>query len=455
MGHVVLAAPGIEHFHLVERLVRELAARRHGVTLLCLEPVDHTFWTCQGLPAALVLRSRPMAMRAPLCELAAADCLLQRHRPTGRPLQAAVRRLGAWLPGVVRFFETARPDLLLLHQERTAAQRLLHFVAREHGVRTVWTGRGLLPHTMQIDEEGLDGDSRTARRSAWDFRRLDSDDAFLSAALAAVVGRTLPPSLARRMLRVPPLFARLRDAVRSLATGHRYGFLAAIDAWHRGAAPPAPTAPGEANLPGRPFVAVLLQRDDDERLLLDAAAPPDPAMLTRAVRAAVRRIDPQMPVVAVLPPGGLRSRELTALYPLHDLMLERAAAAIDACLCASAVVTVNCARAATALLAHTPVVHLGRAIYGVPGIATRARLDALPQALDQALGEQQPELQKRFLTWVLRHGHLWCSTEHPDHNGLSGLVAEIERRMAIRGPYGRRLHYRPGPAWPLASDEPR
>ena len=123
------------------------------------------------------------------------------------------------------------------------------------------------------------------------------------------------------------------------------------------------------------------------------------------------------------------------------------------CLTAAAVVTINAPTAAVALLANTPVLHLGTTPYGLPGIALRTQLDSLSQSLAAALNadarSQQQQLQRRFLTWMLSHGHVWCSPGQPDHNGLNGLILETERRLAERGPFATSLQYRTGPAWPL------
>jgi hypothetical protein len=181
-------------------------------------------------------------------------------------------------------------------------------------------------------------------------------------------------------------------------------------------------------------------------------APPTPAALTFAARAAVQQIERGMPVVAVLPQGGLLGRQIAPLRRLAGVRLEVRAAAIQACIAASVVFTVNDEAAATALLSDTPVVHFGRALYGIPGVATRANLDTLSAKVREALTEDQPELRRRVLGWTLAHGHVWCSVDHPDHNGLSGLILQIERRVSRRSLIGGRLRYRAGPAWPLTAE---
>ncbi|MGE3172412.1 MAG: hypothetical protein AB7O97_07270 [Planctomycetota bacterium] len=451
MGHIAFGAPGLDRFHLVERLARELVTRGHRVTVLCVDPGDFAFWSAQGLAATWIAPGAPIADRTPWAEFAELDCRRAGHAPSPGRVRAATLRLRRLLPNLLRCFETDPPDLLLLHQRRTGAHALLQFVARECGTRTLWTGCGLLPHTMQLDDEGLDGDARVGRRSAWDFRGLDADPEFLTAALAGVVGRNVPPALSRRAVRMPPWWARLRAALVGRGEGSGRSVLDAFTAcWQ--AVPPQPAPPRTVELPPGPFVAVLLQTDDDDRLRLDAVAPPTPATLVAAARDAAHALDRTMRVVAVLPPRGLLARDLAPLRRLAGVTLELDEAAIEACVAATAVVTVNAPQATVALLADTPVVHLGRAPYGMPGVATRATVDTLAAALPQALGDDQPELRRRFLGWLLSHGHVWCSAEQPDHNGLCGLILQIERRLPRAVPVGGQLHYRAGPAWPLTAE---
>ena len=76
MSHVVFAAPSIRRYHLLERFARELTARGHRVTVLCVDPVDFTFWSTQGLATTRVRAEAPGTTRAPLTELAENDCQL-------------------------------------------------------------------------------------------------------------------------------------------------------------------------------------------------------------------------------------------------------------------------------------------------------------------------------------------------------------------------------------------
>src|SRR5262245_52142236 len=139
MGHIVFAAPGIDRFHLLERLARELQSRGHRLTVLCTDPVAFTFWSTQGLSAALAAPSPPQPLHAPLRELAEVDGRRCDARRRSRALARTERRLARLLPSLLRWFDSEAPDLVLLHQTRTSAHALVHYLARECGSRVLWT----------------------------------------------------------------------------------------------------------------------------------------------------------------------------------------------------------------------------------------------------------------------------------------------------------------------------
>jgi hypothetical protein len=181
MGHVVLGAPPVARYHLHERLLRALRQRGHRVSLLPLAPAEATFWRHQGeylarLPAN---GARQTVANWPFDDLAPA----RRH---GRRRRFADRAaaLAAWLGA-------ERPDLMVLHQRRDDDAALLHFAARAHGCRTLWFGDGLLPHTLQCDERGLDGDAAAATRRGDDFRVVRPDRELLAACLTHALAQAV------------------------------------------------------------------------------------------------------------------------------------------------------------------------------------------------------------------------------------------------------------------------
>ncbi len=459
MGSIAFAAPGIDRYHLHERLARELQAHGHVVTALCVDPVAHTFWRHQPMDCAFVAEGRDDAMQAPLDEFAQREC--QRLGPPPSPRAARRRhrrcrqRLARLLPNLLRWFEAERPGLLLLHQQRTAAHALLQFVARETGTRVLWTGVGLLPHTLQVDETGLDGDAAAIRRHAGDYRVVRNEPALLAACLAHALARATPSALTRREVQRPPLHARFADLVPAFRRHGARGAAWALRGW-RQALPDGPDPLEPAfTLPAQPFTTVLLQDPDDDRVRLDAHAPPSQRELILAAATATAGLDRRLALVVVLPPRGLdhcARRDLTTPVALHFAPAHAAAAAAAA---GVAVCTINHPLASVALLAGTPVVHTGRALYGLPGAATPTTTADLAAALARALARDHATLRQRFLSWLFGHGHVWCSATSPDHNGLAGLVQTIAARLDSRRAVGLRLRYRPGPAWPLALDPPR
>lgn len=441
MGSIAMGAPGIGRFHLHERLWRALRQRGHDVTLLCLDPAAHTFWRHQLGPVELPPAAAAAAAGA---RDAALDDLARRFAPGRR----SVRRLRRLLPRLDAWFAARRPELLLLHQDRTADTALLQYVARAHGCRVLWTGDGLLPHTLQLDDTGLDGDASYCRRAASEFRVVRAEPALLESCLAAALARTTPVALPRRHPVVPPLGERLVTAGSLLLRGGPGPAFASLGAWR--AALPAldPPATVDWAAPDRPFVAVLLQPPDDPRLRLDATDPPTAKALVHAAAAATAALDAKLAVIAIAPDG----RSVPGALRRSGLAVTGSAAAPAVLATATAVVTVNHPLACVALLAGTPVVHLGRSLYGVRGVATPATLAELPAALATAVARDHPTLRARFLSWVLRHGHVWCSATCPDHNGVLGLVQALEARLQLPSGAHRALHYRTGPAWPLASE---
>jgi len=453
MGLVAFGAPGIDRYHLHERLQRELRSRGHAVAWLALDEAEATFFCHQGAACSPIAGERPDGALAPLDEIAQVEYarlgLAEGGRRHRRCRAASCKRLARWLPGLCRWFDRQRPDLVLLHQRRTAEQALVQFVARQCGTRVLWTGDGLLPHTQQCDERGLDGDALASHRAAIEFRDARAGPGLLQACLANLLARVEPSALSRAEVRQPVLGDRLRGAAAALLRGRPAAARTALIGWRQALAP-EPQRRAPFTLPHRPFVAVLLQDRDDPRVRLDAPLAPAPGPLAAAARAAADALDPALGLAVVLPAAGLARSDRHTLAAVPRAMLLPACAAPEAAATALTTVTISHPLAAAALLSGTPVVHFGRALYGLPGVTQHARVDELAAALGRAVAADEPTLRERFLSWLFTQAHLWCSPTHPDHNGLCGLVQAIEVRLGPRA--GPRPPYRVGPAWPLAAE---
>lgn len=444
MGHIVFAAPSISRFNLHHRLRRDLLRRGHRVSILCTDRCRFTFWRQQVSDVDLVEASRQKQ-----CPTAMLELIEQVQAPDER------RQLLGLAPAISDWFERDQPDLVLLHDERSVAAACMQFAARVVGSKVLWTGQGLLPHTMQVDERGLDADASCRRWRAKDFSVVAPDKALLNAALTHALAGGEPLALPRATVQVPLLSRRLADTLSYLLRGrlktartalHGWRASFAIDQLEAMAAPPPDLKP--------PFVAVLLQHAKDPRVVLDATSPPNARTLLQHALLAADTMGSDTQVVAVLPGNAIESQlGAQALAGKHSHRI-RIAAPNNAALLAStaaATITINHPAATVALLAGTPVIHLGRAIYGLRGVTTTATLEGLPEAIAASQKIDRKALRQRFLTWILQHGHVWCSATAPNHNGMLGLVQAVERRLqSDQESNTRPLPYRPGPTWPLA-----
>ncbi len=459
MGHVVFGFPRIEHFHLYSRVLRRLSEREHKVTVLTPDPVAVEFFHAQDMRVVDIQPTRPrpketLVSSTPLDEFARIDCMLRGlSMPTQQQIRSARRPLERVLNGLSLLFEIEPPDLIHMHQGRSGMHRLLHFLARGHGAPVLHTGDGLFPNTMQWDAEGIDGDASFVRHTAQDYRRQAHDEVFLAAALSAWLARAHPPPLGRFGVKRPGLLMRLKACAQAAARRQWRGALGALDAWQSALAPALPRRQDRPALPKGPYVAVLLQSPRSPRLLLDAPGLLRHAHLIQVARDATRCIGDGISTVAVLPQdlGHGPGAPVPGLGDdLRDLVFLPASAASLAVSTAMAVVTINHPLGLCAILAGTPVLHLGRTPYGVRGVAQRSSLDLLAEDLGSALERDNPSLRGRFLTRMLKNHHLWCAVQHPDTNGIGGLVLRMEQMMARRPTNPVPIHYRAGPVWPLS-----
>lgn len=437
MSHVVFAAPGIDAFGLHDRLAEALRQRCHTTSTLCLDAGEHAFWRAQGTDAVLLREGAGATGDWLPLEEFLADPTSGRSRTRRWLLRCA--------PAVERWLERTAPDLLWLHTRRDPAQRLLHFLARRHSVRVLWTGPGLLPHTLQRDERGLDGDAAASQRPALDYRVVTQEPALLQACLAHALAGAEPFALPARPIVDLPWRERVTAASQVFVDRGPRAAWQSLGAWGHAARPqPTPAAPPPRFEPPRtPFVVVLLQADDAPQRRYDGDGIAT-AELVERTRQAAAAVDPQLAVVVVAAHGARVPR-------VRDLVVADERSTAELTSVAAAIVTDNHPAAAIGLLAGTPVVHLGRALYGLPGVTWRCRPDELAPTLAKALRRDHPTLRARFLTWLFGHGHVWCSPTRPDHNGVLGLVQTIEARLSVPADQAP-LRYRRGPAWPLCSN---
>lgn len=453
MGHILLAAPPIERFHLHEQVSRRLLRRGHRVTLLCTDPVTQRCYDVHGMPARLLAQARrPDPSDLPTQELAARDLRLTgQGRPDFRRLLRRYRaRLDHAAPTLVRHFETELPDLVVTFQGRSGLHRLIDAAAQRFGCPTTHLGDGLLPGTMQHDPRGIDGDSSIATRPAAYYRSGSTDRGLCEASLAAVLGEFDSPPTARRFVHPPDFLDGIACLASARSPAAARWALSRLRAWRsESERPVVKPEPNLFGLPANPFVAVLLQGPRDPRVLLDTQhGGPHALELCRSVRRATQAIDPSLGVVAItspdLDPGVIES------IRADGVRVRPAQAAPAAIATAAAVVTVNHPLAMIGLLADTPVLHLGSALYDLPGITRRTALERLRADLETAVhAAPHAGLRLRFASRVLTEDHIWCDAEAPDPNGLRGIVHHLEDQLQKAGGQPETAPYRPGPGWPL------
>ncbi len=459
MGHIAFAVPTIQRYHFHEQLARKLLRSEHRVTVLCGDPVTWRFYRTQGLPARQLKAGNPESRQhVPVNEFAQQDCRLGGiHCPNVDAQRLARGRIEGQLGSVMRYFETELPDLLLFHQGRSGLHQMIHFVAREFGCGVLHTGDGLLPHTMQWNETGIDGDSSCCRRTAGDYRDQPNDPNFLASALASMLGEAKAPPVARRMVHRPDLLDRVSGMFQAVREGKLSLARHSLGAWRRAIPQPESEAIPSFELPDAPYITVLLQAEDCQRLRLDAEHIPSHTELILAAQRAVFALDASTPIVVVEPPKGMPEKERARLckQPGNIIFADASDALLIASL-AIAIISVNHPLGLFGILAKTAVLHTGRSQYGIPGIATKTTLDSMQTDLPEAIRVQDDNdaLHTRFLTRLLAYDHVWCDPDNPDANGLRGLVQTIEKQLVEGVSQQARPRYRAGPVWPLTCAAP-
>jgi hypothetical protein len=454
---LAFAQPDYASLHLHDRLQVELTHRGHQCVGVFTDAVAERFWHANGFRTIRCEQQAVDALRVPIREFAI-ESVRRADQPEGtarhrRAVERTMHRLQRLVPGALAALERTAPDLVVLRGPRCAERRVLDFLARELGSRVLWLGDGLLPHTICHDESGIDADAAITRRIAADYRDVTADTPFLESCIAHLAADDQPCALSRRPLRKPPRH-EWRGALWQLA--REQGLARAWRArseWLAAARPPL-GEPRPFALPPAPFATVLLQHPDDDRVRIDSPAAPTPEQLVVAADHALTAAGIRARLAVVLPDRSLPAATLAALRICGRVDLLPAAAAVDAAMTGLVVFTISHPTAVGALLTATPVVHTGRALFGLPGVTHRAPSASFAEILPSALLGGGDTLRRRFLTALLRNDHLWCSPTHPDHNGVLGLANAIESQLGRRSPRGTRLPHRAGPPWPLAAHPP-
>ena len=450
MGHVLLLAPRIRDLALLDALVRVLLRRQARVSVLATDRVTANCLESHGIAATRLVPERRVGPTDPSLD----DFVRREARLVGDPSDPRLLRrchdfLARRTTPLVRVMETALPDLVVSIGGRGGLDRLVHATARLFGCATAHLGPGLLPGTLQRDCDGIDGDREPVAPLQ---PHLSGDRALIDDALAAALagGASAWGPLPR------VVFGPTRgDVLRAWLGAHRDGGLAAtrarLRAWRDAAAAVGtPGLPPAFHLPQPPFTAVLLQSPDDPRVRLDFDGdPPDAADLVGAARAASACSGLGEHIVAVLDPAGKARAELR---DRDDVTIVPAGAAALAAATAAAVVTLNHPRAFVGVLANTPTVCLGRAMFARTGLAHRAGIDRLAETLRMALDARPDLLTYAELTRVLRDEHVWCDRDRPDVNGLGGIATWLEQVLDHAAPAQPPVRYEAGPSWPGADD---
>ena len=420
MAHIVFAAPAVGSFRLMERLRTQLQRRDQRVSILCAERSDFSFWREQCAAVDLLAARRHLLVDPGALEAVGPACPAR----TRRRLQSIAAAAALWC-------ERERPDLVLFHEARSATAQFVRDAAENAGSRVMWTGAGLLAHTMQVDDHGIDAAAGCRRWSAREYRVVEPDDELLRAALGYALAGIAPLALPSAAVRVPPAFRRLLDALAYGLEGRATAAAGALTSW-RSAVTERPAALPRLEALGSqtPFLAVLLQPVRDPRLAPGQRTAAHAEQLIRGALEATRDLAVETGVAVVTSTDRCVSgvRQIAARHP-DKITLLSTEAAEPAAATAAAVVTVNHPAAAVGLLASTPVIHTGAALYELPGVTTRATADSVSDAVLQALKQHRPALRRRFLTWMLRYGHVWCSATTPSFHGMLGLVEAVEQRL--------------------------
>jgi O-antigen ligase/capsule polysaccharide modification protein KpsS len=297
--------------------------------------------------------------------------LVQNRAPAVAQLADA---LADWL-------HAAHPAAIVLWNGSGLAAALAEQWARQHGVPVLFAENGYLPHTLQLDLEGVNAFSSLRHLDLADCAARTYSTAQqqeFSAMLAEYRAGRAPPI-------TPPPHGRLRPSLLAyLQQGWR-------DWWQRPQRRRINRRIGhtQPQLPER-FVLFALQVAADSQLILHSPLYGNRLEIAIAeVEAALHELDPTLALVVKLHPADRDKTDYDAVAAAHPAVIWVGGGDVRPLLAqAQCVVTVNSTVGVEALLFGKPVVLLGNNFYGRDGLVylVRERAALLPQ-LRRALTE--------------------------------------------------------------------
>ncbi len=330
-------------------------------------------------------------------ELRAAVGRKELERRKGAVLKAA----RAQVSELASFFETCRPDAVLLWNGSNLLVSLATHLARRHGLPVIFAEHGYLPDTLQIDSQGVNFASSLTSLVLRGTARMSPNaaiDTALDAAIACYrAGR--PP---RAVDRNPPAHIQadlLSRVGMRVAARVKHSFTERL--WRQGRS----LGLDAALLPERYLLVPLQVRKDSQLLLHSPLVKNDLERFLTLVQNAATEVDPQLKIVVKFHPREqlhVQRRNLQLLRRFPAIAFVSKPPMRDLLKRAAAVVTINSTVGFEAFLYDKPVVTLGRNFYTVPKLvevvnAEHEMKDALARALSSPVRSRE---RREFLRYV-------------------------------------------------------
>lgn len=289
------------------------------------------------------------------------------------------------------------------------------YVARLHNLPVLVAENGLFPQTVQLDRDGANAASATARVIA---TQAATHDPLALADVAAGPDPSAPAWFRAGVTLLEWAEALWRPGWARFSLRCR---------WEegRGRTEHAGALPGDAVELEPGYVFVPLQVHDDTQLLCHGEWVDSMATLLDAVAHAAGA----RPVMVREHPADVGRADYAVLRKQFPQFTWTRRRDLDASMrAAGAVVTVNSTVGLTALRLGRPVVVCGHAVYGVDGAVERALSPAdVGRALDVALARTQaPALASCVLGHLYENQHVALDRWQPDDAGIARLAHRIE-----------------------------